>query len=97
MAWILSCGVAVVQAGNYNSHLTPSLGTSKCHGCSPKKAKNKTKTNKQTKKPKKQTHFCSKALRKNVPLLVRHCILSIHELISLKSREKPIKLIMKLF
>ena len=31
--------VAVVQASSYSSDMTPSLGTSKCHGCSPKKTK----------------------------------------------------------
>ena len=31
--------VAVAQAGNYSSDLTPGLGTSICHGCSPKKRK----------------------------------------------------------
>ena len=37
---------AVVQASSYSSDSTPSLGTSICCGCSPKK----TKTNKQTNK-----------------------------------------------
>ena len=37
--------VAVAQAGNCSSNSTPSLGTSICHRCGPKKAKNKqTKT-----------------------------------------------------
>ena len=27
--------VAVTQASNYTSNSNPSLGTSKCHGCSP--------------------------------------------------------------
>ena len=31
--------VAVVWAGSCISDLTPSLGTSMCHGCSPKKQK----------------------------------------------------------
>ena len=35
--------VAVVQAGSCNSDLTPSLGTSICSECGPKKTKNKTK------------------------------------------------------
>ena len=39
--------VAVVQAGSYSSSLTPSLGTSICCGCVPKKTKNKTKQTKQ--------------------------------------------------
>ena len=30
---------AVVQAGSYNSHLTPSLGASICYGCGPGKKK----------------------------------------------------------
>ena len=38
--------VAVVQANGYGSDSTPSLGTSICHGCIPKKIK-------QTKKQKK--------------------------------------------
>ena len=33
--------VAVVWAGSYSSDLTPSLGTSICHRCSPKKTKDK--------------------------------------------------------
>ena len=42
--------VAVAVAGSHSSDLTPSLGTSICHGCSPKKQKTKTpktKTNTQ--------------------------------------------------
>ena len=35
--------VAVVQAGSYNSHLTPSLGASICYGCGPEKKKKKKK------------------------------------------------------
>ena len=37
-AWIPCC-VAVVQAGRGSSDSTPSLGTSTCHGCGPKKKK----------------------------------------------------------
>ena len=38
--------VALALAGGYSSNLTPSLGTSKCHGCSPiKTEKNKIKMN----------------------------------------------------
>ena len=33
--------MAVVQASGYSSDSTPSLGTSICHGCSPRKDKNK--------------------------------------------------------
>ena len=33
--------VAVAQAGGYSSYSTPSLGTSICHRCSPKKQKKK--------------------------------------------------------
>ena len=33
--------VAVVLAGSCSSNLTPSLGTSMCHGCGPKKEKKK--------------------------------------------------------
>ena len=33
--------VALAQAGGYSSDLTPSLGTSICHGCSPRKDKKK--------------------------------------------------------
>ena len=37
-----SCmAVAVVQAGSCSSDSTPSLGTSVCHGCGPKKIKKK--------------------------------------------------------
>ena len=32
--------VAVAQASDYSSDLTPSLGTSMCGGCGPKKRKN---------------------------------------------------------
>ena len=35
--------VAVAQAGSYNSNQTPSLGTSICRGCGPKKTKKKKK------------------------------------------------------
>ena len=35
--------VAVVQASSCSSNLTPSLGTSICHGCSPKKENKKIK------------------------------------------------------
>ena len=38
--WLGSCvPVAVVQASSYSSYLTPSLGTSICHGCGPKNKK----------------------------------------------------------
>ena len=47
-AWLRSCiAVAVVQACSCSSNSTPSLGTSMCRGCVPKKHKTKTKTNKQ--------------------------------------------------
>ena len=35
--------VAVVKASGYSSDLTPSLGTSICQGCSPKKTNNDNK------------------------------------------------------
>ena len=35
----LGSGVAVAVAGNCSSYLTPSLGTSICHRCGPKKKK----------------------------------------------------------
>ena len=35
--------VAVMQAGSCSSHSTPSLGTSVCHGCGPKKQRKKKK------------------------------------------------------
>ena len=35
----LGSWVAVAVASSYSSVLTPSLGTSTCHGCSPKKQK----------------------------------------------------------
>ena len=38
--------VAVVWAGSYSSDSTPSLGTSICRGCSPKKTKKKKKKRK---------------------------------------------------
>ena len=38
-----SIAVAVVQAGSCSSSLTPSLGTSICFGCGPKKQKKKKK------------------------------------------------------
>ena len=41
--------VAVVQADSCSSDLTPSLGTSVCHECSPRKKKKTTQTNKQKK------------------------------------------------
>ena len=40
--WLVSrIAVAVGQAGSCSSDLTPSLGTSICHGCCPKKQKKK--------------------------------------------------------
>ena len=45
-----SVAVAVAAAGSYSSNLIPSLGTSICRGCSPKKTQKKKKKN-QTKKP----------------------------------------------
>ena len=39
--------VAVAQAGSYSSDLTPSPGTSVCHGCSPRKGQ-KTKKKKKS-------------------------------------------------
>ena len=52
--WLVSCiSVAVVQANSCSSYLTPSLGTSICHECGPKKQKQKQKkTIKQNKKKK---------------------------------------------
>ena len=38
--------VAVAEASRCTSNLTPSLGTSICHGCSPKKQKKKKKKKK---------------------------------------------------
>ena len=38
--------VAVVQAGSYSLDSTPSLGTSICHGCGPKKTIKKKKERK---------------------------------------------------
>ena len=35
--------VAVVHASSYSSNYNPSLGTSICHGCSPKKKQRKKK------------------------------------------------------
>ena len=40
---LLRSGVAMVKAGSGSSHLTPSLGISLCHRCTPKKGKNKKK------------------------------------------------------
>ena len=48
--------VAVTQASSYSSNLTPSLGTSTCHGCPKKK----------TKKPPKNQSSCSYAQYKNI-------------------------------
>ena len=50
MVWVadatrIRAAVALTQAGGYNSDLTPSLGTSMCHGSSPRKGK-KTKKKK---------------------------------------------------
>ena len=42
--WLGSCiAVAVAVASSYTSDSTPSLGTSMCHRCGPKKQKRKTK------------------------------------------------------
>ena len=44
--WLRSrIAVAVVQAGGYNSDSTPTLGTSICCGCGPKKTHTHTKKN----------------------------------------------------
>ena len=53
--WLGSCiavAMAVAMAGSYSSDSIPSLGTSICHRCGPKKAK----TNKQTKNQTKQNN-----------------------------------------
>ena len=39
----VAVAVAVAAAGGYSSNLTPSLGTSMCHKCSPKKDKRQNK------------------------------------------------------
>ena len=52
--------VAVAQAGSCNSDSTPSLGTSICHGCSPKRQKKKRK--KKSKKERKKKRKCSKCM-----------------------------------
>ena len=39
----MAVAVAVAAAGGYSSNLTPSLGTSMCHKCSPKKTKDNEK------------------------------------------------------
>ena len=44
--------VAVVEAHSYSSNWTPSLGTSTCLGCSPKKQKKKKKKKKNKKEKK---------------------------------------------
>jgi len=41
MRLILDDAVAVVEACSYSSYWTPSLGTSICHKCGPKKQKKK--------------------------------------------------------
>ena len=48
--WLGSCiAVAEVWASSYSSNLTPSLGTSICHKCGPKKTKDKKKKRKERK------------------------------------------------
>ena len=48
-----SCAaVAVMEMGSYSSNSTPSLGTSICHRCGPKKAKKKKSKKAKTKNPK---------------------------------------------
>ena len=45
-ALLRSCvAVALVYASSYSSDWAPILGTSMCHGCSPKKIKKKTQSN----------------------------------------------------
>ena len=39
----VAVAVAVAKASGYSSNLTPSLGTSICRGCSPRKGKKKKK------------------------------------------------------
>ena len=44
--WLRSCiALALVWAGGYDSDLTPSLGSSMCRRCSPKKTKNNNNNN----------------------------------------------------
>ena len=64
--------VAVVQAGNYSSDLTPSLGTSICLGCSPKKTKKKKKIACQSKKELIHVYFINKSIIK----FIKHSFLS---------------------
>ena len=59
----LGSGVAV--AGHYSSNSTPSLGISKCHGCGPKKQKEKKETKR---KEKKKNTQCYNHIIKNVKI-----------------------------
>ena len=60
--WLRShVAVAVVKAGGYSSNLTPSLGSSTCCACGPKKTKQNQNKNKKD-PPKKQTPQINKPL-----------------------------------
>ena len=50
----LGSGIDVAVANSYGSDLTPSLGTSMCHGYGPKKTKQKQKQKQQKKRKKKK-------------------------------------------
>ena len=59
--------MAVVEAGGYSSDLTPNLGTSMSHECSPKK-QNKTKTKKNPTHKKNLWENTPERIRLDVPL-----------------------------
>ena len=61
--------VAVVEAGSCSSHMTPSLGTSICCRCSPKKKRKRKK-----KKPKKQNKEFKPCPVPGIELVLKICI-----------------------
>ena len=49
MHFVPGVAVVVAETSGYSSDLTPSLGTSICHGCGPKKKKKKKEKKKKKK------------------------------------------------
>ena len=71
-AYIPPCCGCDVDSGSYSSYLTPSLGTSICHGGSPKKKKKKKKKRRRRKKGKrgKKSKFQYLRLHSSLPKIL---------------------------
>ena len=96
--WLRSCvAVAVAQAGSYSSVSTPSLGTSICLRCSPKKKKRKLQVRKLSDKGKHTVNVGNYSYTNKIskPAMVRRAkykwrILELH----LKLRDQQLKTIL---